>query len=80
MTTLLTDPHGHLTNAQVEVQLELDDDSSQYVAYCPALELSSYGDTEAEACAAFEDALAIFSRDTRERGTLGQLLLALGWR
>jgi len=80
MATLLTDPHGRLTKAEVEVLLVLDDDSSQYVAYCPALELSSYGDTEEEARLAFEDALAIFLRDTTERGTLDQLLLALGWR
>jgi predicted RNase H-like HicB family nuclease len=80
MATLLTDPHGRLTKAQVEVVLVFDEDSSQYVAYCPALEVSSYGDTEEEARAAFEDALAIFIRDTAERGTLDQLLLALGWR
>ncbi|MDJ0366773.1 hypothetical protein QMK33_16585 [Hymenobacter sp. H14-R3] len=80
MATLLTDQRGRLTKAQVEVVLVLDEDSGQYVAYCPALEVSSYGDTEEEAQAAFEDALAIFIKDTTERGTLDQLLLALGWR
>ncbi|MCI1188070.1 type II toxin-antitoxin system HicB family antitoxin [Hymenobacter sp. DH14] len=80
MATLTTDPHGRLAKAQIEVLLVLDDDSGQYVAYCPALEVSSYGDTEEEARAAFEDALAIFIKDTAERGTLDQFLLALGWR
>ena len=74
MATLTTDPHGRLTKAQVEVLLVLDDDSGQYVAYCPALEVSSYGDTEEEARAAFEDALAIFIKDTTERGTLDQFV------
>ena len=80
MAQLTTAPNGRLAKAQLEVVLVLDDDSGQHVAYCPALELSSYGDTEEEARAAFEDALGIFIRDTTERGTLDQLLLALGWR
>lgn len=80
MATLATTQQGRLTQAEVEVLLVLDDDTSQYVAYCPALELSSYGDTEAEAEAAFEEALQFFIQDTAERGTLDQLLLALGWR
>ncbi|GAB2857614.1 hypothetical protein [Hymenobacter ruber] len=79
MATLATNKHGHLTKAQVEVLLVLDD-TGQYVAYCPALELSSYGDTEAEAEAAFEETLQFFIQDTAERGTLDRLLLALGWR
>ncbi|WP_375417233.1 hypothetical protein [uncultured Hymenobacter sp.] len=80
MTTLTAAPQGRFTQAEVEVLLVLDDDTGQYVAYCPALELSSYGDTEAEAEAAFEEALQFFIQDTAERGTLDRLLLALGWR
>lgn len=79
MASLTTDPHGAVTKVQVEVLLVLDD-SGQYVAYCPALELSSYGDTEDEARQAFEEALRFFAADTARRGTLDQLLLAFGWR
>jgi predicted RNase H-like HicB family nuclease len=80
MASLSTDIQGNVTKVQVEVMLVLDEDSGQYVAYCPALELSSYGDTEAEAQQAFEEALEFFASDTARRGTLDQLLLALGWR
>lgn len=80
MATLATDTKGQLTRAEVEVLLVPDEDTGQYVAYCPALELSSYGDTEDEAQAAFEEALQFFVQDTAERGTLDKLLLALGWR
>jgi len=80
MAVLTTDTQGQLTRAEVEVLLVPDEDTGQYVAYCPALELSSYGDTEAEAQAAFEEALQFFVQDTAERGTLDKLLLALGWR
>ena len=50
------------------------------VASCPALELSSYGDEEAEARAAFAEALELTLEASHERGTLDQWLLALGWR
>ncbi|WP_035560734.1 type II toxin-antitoxin system HicB family antitoxin [Hymenobacter sp. IS2118] len=79
MEILTTDQHGTITDLQVETQLVLDD-SGQYVAYCPALELSSYGDTEAEARHAFNEALTCFKQDVVQRGTLNQLLLALGWQ
>ena len=60
MATLTATPQGQLTQAEAEVLLVLDDDTGQYVAYCPALELSSYGDTEAAAEAAFEESLQFF--------------------
>jgi hypothetical protein len=50
------------------------------VAYCPALELSSYGETEKEAKIAFGDSLKIFLEDTEEKGTLVKCLLDLGWQ
>ena len=79
MVSLTTDLHGAVTKVQVEVLLVLDE-SGQYVAYCSALELSSYGDTEEEARQAFEESLRFFAADTVRRGTLDQLLLAFGWR
>ncbi|MGI4874775.1 MAG: type II toxin-antitoxin system HicB family antitoxin [Janthinobacterium lividum] len=80
MATLKIDTNGQFTQAEVELSLVRDKDTGQYVAYCPALQLSSYGDTEAEAQTAFEEALQLFIRDTAERGTLAPLLLALGWQ
>ncbi len=71
------------TPATVAVTVELllmPDESGQVVAYCPALELSSYGDDEADARAAFAEALDITLEASTERGTLDQWLLALGWR
>ena len=49
------------------------------VAYCPALELSSYGDNEDEAKSAFEASLKIFLDETSRKGTLEKVLLKLGW-
>jgi predicted RNase H-like HicB family nuclease len=50
-----------------------------YIAYCPALELSSYGKTEDQARKNFEVELEIFLEETEKRGTLEKLLLKLGW-
>ena len=49
------------------------------VAFCPALDLTSYGDDELEAKSAFEEALEIFLEETHSRGTLERVLLDLGW-
>jgi hypothetical protein len=43
---------------KVEVSILLLKENGNFVAYCPALELSSYGDSEQEAKGAFEEALA----------------------
>jgi len=50
-----------------------------YVAYCPALDVSSYGDSEEEAQKAFQEAVEIFIEETEKKGTLEKVLLKLGW-
>lgn len=57
----------------------VEEGNGQWVAYCPPLEVSSYGDTEEEAKAAFEDALAIFIEEADRRGSLERELLRMGW-
>lgn len=63
----------------VNVSVILLQEDDQYVAYCPALEVSSYGDTIKEAKAAFDEALEIFLEETTAKGTLEKELLRLGW-
>lgn len=63
--------------ASVEVQLIKEGD--YFVSYCPALELSSFGDSEEDATKGFEEALAIFFDELHKRGTLEKVLLNLGW-
>ena len=50
-----------------------------YVAFSPALQLSSYGDTPKEAQSAFDEALEIFFEETSAKGTLERELISLGW-
>ena len=49
------------------------------VAFCPALDLTSYGDDTKDAQAAFDDALQIFIEESVKRGSLEKQLLSLGW-
>lgn len=66
-------------NIELNVAVLLLKEEETFVAYCPALELSSYGKTEEEAKEYFEDALQIFLKDTLEMGTLEKCLLKFGW-
>lgn len=72
-------PKDHKSfNVDVQVALFKEDDI--WVAYCPALEVSSYGDDEEEARSAFEEAMQIFLAETERKGTLEKYLLKLGWQ
>lgn len=62
---------------QLKVMVSKEDDS--FVAYCPALELSSFGDTPEDAQKAFKEALEIFIEETTDKGTFDKELLSLGW-
>ena len=68
----------NLLNVSVEVALFQEDDI--WVAYCPALEVSSYGDDKDEAKESFEEAMQIFLAETERKGTLEKYLLKLGWQ
>ncbi len=70
---------NNLQFIRATVPLFLSEQDAQWVAYCPPLEVSSYGDTQAEATAAFEEALEIFFEETARRGTLELELIRLGW-
>lgn len=64
---------------KVSLQVMFYEEGDYFVAYCPALELSSYGETNKTAKSAFENALTIFLEETMSRGTLEKELLSLGW-
>ena len=52
---------------------------NQIVAYSPALEISSYGDTEQDAQKALEENIHIFLDYTLKKNSLIEDLLNLGW-
>ena len=68
---------GDTITVTLEVMLYTEGDYS--VAYCPALELSAYGDNNKVAKNEFKNSLQIFIEETMKRGTLENELLSLGW-
>jgi len=50
-----------------------------HVFYCPALDLSGYGKSEAEASNSFNEVLSEYFRYTTNKVTLAEDLLKLGW-
>lgn len=59
----------------INVQVVLFQEEDLWVAYCPPLELSSYGDDQEDAKAAFDEAMDIFLKETDRKGTLERYLL-----
>jgi len=64
---------------QLQLAVMIVKEGEYYVAYCPALELSTHGESEQEAKEYFEDAVKEFLKDTMQMGTLERLLLKFGW-
>lgn len=50
-----------------------------YIAYSPALDLSSCGKTLAESERMFTEAVTLFIEELQEMGTLNETLSNLGW-
>jgi predicted RNase H-like HicB family nuclease len=50
-----------------------------YVAYCPSLNLSSYGDTIEEAKIGFDEVMEAYLEDCKENGSLHEDLIRNGW-
>lgn len=69
----------HNNSFAVDVELIILKEGKYYVAYCPALELSSYAKSESKVLSAFEENLEIFFEETTKKETLEKVLLGLGW-
>lgn len=55
-------------------------EGESFIAYSPALDLSTVGKTFQEAKDHLEEAVQIFFAEITEKGTLEEVLLELGWK
>lgn len=55
-------------------------EGSKFIAYSPALDISTCGKTFNKAQKRFEELVGIFFEELREKGTLEDVLLECGWR
>jgi hypothetical protein len=65
---------------KINVEVVVVKEGDYFVAYCPALELSAYGDKQENALKSFDKEVKIFLDETHKRGTLERYLLKNGWR
>jgi predicted RNase H-like HicB family nuclease len=65
-------------NFSVPVIFLKEDDT--FVAYTPALDLSTCGDTFEDAQTMFAEAVTIFLKELLKMGTLEEVLLECGWQ
>ena len=54
-------------------------EGESFIAYAPALDISTVGDTLAEAQQRFDEAVHIFLEEIKEEGTVDDALSELGW-
>lgn len=68
-------------NKTIEIQLGvlIFQEADSYLAYCPALELSTYGDSVNDAKEAFEDLIKSYAEECARAGTLEKDLRDHGW-
>jgi len=56
------------------------EEGNKVIAYSPAFDLSSCGDTEEKARSRFAEAVTIFLGEITKMGTLNEVLEECGWR
>jgi hypothetical protein len=75
--------HGTWTSSSHKISINLPfiifEEGDCQVVYCPALDVSGYGDTEAEAFESFEVCLGEFLLYTTHKKTFLDELKRLGW-
>ena len=65
---------------EVKLPLFIWKEEDQFVAFTPALDLSTCGDSEKDAVEHFREAVELFFETAEERNTLKELLESLGWK
>lgn len=66
--------------AQIQLQVSFLKEGDHFVAYSPALDLSTSGNTYEKAKKRFGEAANVFLEELCRAGTLGLTLKELGWR
>ncbi|MBI5150630.1 MAG: type II toxin-antitoxin system HicB family antitoxin [Candidatus Omnitrophica bacterium] len=65
---------------QIKIPIQIIKEDDVFVAYTPALDLCTQGDTYEEAAKMLDEIIRIFFEECIERGTLEQVLKDCGWR
>lgn len=86
--TIIMSKQGTLSGQWVEGKNKIEctlpliifKEDNTYISFCPALDLSGYGETELEANKSFEEVLSEYFRYTVHKKTLAVDLKKMGWK
>ena len=67
-------------NFRISLPVSVHKEGKYFIAYTPALDLSTSGKSPEEVKRRFEEIIQIFLEELLAKGTLGEVLLGLGWR
>lgn len=68
-----------MKNMKVGLNVSIFKEGKMFVAFSPALDLSTSGKSIAEAQKNFSEAVEIFFEETERKGTTNEALISLGW-
>jgi soluble P-type ATPase len=68
----------HVIQAQLPVSIYKE--GSKFIAYAPALDISTCGDSFEQTQKRFEELVRIFIEEAEKMGTLEQILINYGWK
>ncbi len=69
-----------LESLQVQLGVVFFKENEKFIAYCPAMDLSTCGDTFEHAQKRFDEAARLFLEEIIEMGTLEDVLTEYGWQ
>ncbi len=69
-----------MSKQDIKIEVQFIKEEEMFVAFSPALDLSSCGETFEEAQDNFEEAVNIFLEECSKDGTLSDVLESLGWK
>lgn len=72
--------NGKTNLAMVKLPVSFLKEGNKFIAYTPALDISTCGDTFSQAKKRFEQLVRIFLKETIKMGTLEDVLRDCGWR
>lgn len=74
-------PHKRIDKLEVSFPVLIKKESNVFVAYTPALDISTYGRTENKAKKSFDELVSVFFEEFADNPAgLKEVLMSLGWQ
>ncbi len=64
----------------LKLSINISKQGKRFVAYSPALDISTSGKSKKDVQSKFEELVGLFFEEISEKGTIEQVLIDLGWK